>query len=175
MKQDKQGFYEGYGPGGAAIHLIIDTEDIYSTWGQLKLLFKEFGGAVNLAGNKPFLFHQKAVLTVNRDTNLIDEDQMMLMALGAGADEVIFFSNHYEIIVDPKKAEEIQKILEVEGLEIAESRLSILPKKTIDLIDKEIVNQFLDFIQALEQRELNIMSIAHNAEFPEGMLERLNR
>lgn len=124
--------YEGYGPGGAAILLDILTDNRNRTAANIRHIFSKHGGNLGENGCVAWLFHKKAVFTVDKDT-FDDEDALMEIAMDAGAEDFSSDDDSFVITADPDDFNAIENALADKGIDTASAEitqvLSLMPRR----------------------------------------------
>jgi len=144
-------FYEGYGPNGVAILLHALTDNRNRTAGEVRYRFSKYGGNLGESGCVAWMFHRKGLLVVERDG--VDEDEIMLMALEAGADDVLTEGDVIEILTDPSEFIQVKNTLEDQGLNFLGAELSFIPENTIAISksDEEAIEKLIDALEDLDE------------------------
>ncbi|MDQ0287288.1 YebC/PmpR family DNA-binding regulatory protein [Desulfofundulus luciae] len=142
--------YEGYGPGGVAVMLEIMTDNRNRTAGEIRHLFSRHGGNLGEAGCVSWMFSKKGVIVVEKDG--LDEDELMLNALEAGAEDVKAEEDEFEIITAPEDFEQVRRALVEKGVPIAEAQVTMVPQSTVKLAGKE-AEQMMRLMEALEDHD----------------------
>lgn len=158
--------YEGYGPSGTALIVESLTDNKNRTAGNVRHTFDKYGGNMGTAGCVSFMFDKKGVIIVQK-TSSIDEDELMMIALDAGADD--FSSDDeevFEIITSPDNFSSVREALEAATIELASAEVSMVPSVTVDL-DNDTATRFTKLIDMLEDDD-DVQNVWHNAEFPDG-------
>ena len=161
--------YEGYGPGGGAILLQALTPNRNRTAADVRSTFTKCGGNLGESGCVAWNFESKGLITVQ----MADEErgeQLGLLAIDAGADDVNLEDGVLEIFTAPDQLLEIRSALEAEGITPESAEVSMVPKATITLGDSA-AEQTLKLLDSLEELE-DIQKAYTNADFPPGVLER---
>ena len=118
--------YEGYGPGGVAIMLDTLTDNRNRTAGEVRHLFSKYGGNLGESGCVAWMFERRGLLVVEREG--ADEDEVMLLALEAGAVDVVAEGDVIEIHTDPSDFITVKENLEGQGLAFLGAEISFIPK-----------------------------------------------
>ncbi|WP_027357152.1 YebC/PmpR family DNA-binding transcriptional regulator [Desulfofundulus thermocisternus] len=142
--------YEGYGPGGVAVMLEIMTDNRNRTAGEIRHLFSRHGGNLGEAGCVSWMFTKKGVIVVEKDG--LDEDELMLAALEAGAEDMKTEEDEFEIITAPEDFDRVRQALEEKGVPIAEAQVTMVPRSTVRLTGQE-AEQMMRLIEALEDHD----------------------
>ncbi|MCQ2560035.1 MAG: YebC/PmpR family DNA-binding transcriptional regulator [Clostridia bacterium] len=141
--------YEGYGPSGVAIMLDIVTDNRNRVAGEIRHLFTRNGGNLGETGCVAWMFDKKGLIEVEKESG-ISEDDLMLLALEAGADDLKDEDEMFEIYTDPSQLDAVKTALEENGVQIADDRLTMLPQNLISLSEDD-AEKVLKLIDALEE------------------------
>ncbi len=160
--------YEGYGPSGVAVIVETLTDNKNRSAGNVRSAFTKGGGNMGAAGCVEFMFQEKGEIIIEKEDK--DEDEIMMMALDAGAED--FSADEEEVFVvttTPKDFGTVREALEEKGLEFLEASVKMIPDLYIE-INEEDAKKFQKMLDLLEDDE-DVQDIYHNAEFPEGWYE----
>ncbi|MDK2878807.1 MAG: hypothetical protein PWR06_1523 [Thermoanaerobacteraceae bacterium] len=140
--------YEGYGPGGAAILLDVMTDNRNRTAGELRHIFDKHGGNLGEAGCVAWMFDKKGLIIIEKDGNT-DVDNIMMVAIDSGADDVEEQEDSIEITTSPEQYETVKKALEENNIKISSAEVTFLPKTTLSLSAKESesINRLLEALE----------------------------
>ncbi|AEG14272.1 YebC/PmpR family DNA-binding transcriptional regulator [Desulfofundulus sp. TPOSR] len=152
--------YEGYGPGGVAVMMEIMTDNRNRTAGEIRHLFSRHGGNLGEAGCVSWMFSKKGVIVVEKDG--LDEDELMLTALEAGAEDMKTEEDEFEIITAPEDFEKVRQVLVEKGIPIAEAQVTMVPQSTVKLAGQE-AEQMMRLMEALEDHD-DIQEVYANFE-----------
>lgn len=156
--------YEGYGPNGVAVIVETLTDNKNRTAGNVRYAFSKHGGNMGSSGCVGFMFQKKGEIIIEKNDN-IDEDELMMMALDAGAED---FSSEEEVYVVTTTSEDfgtVRENLESNGIEFLEAEVKLVADTTTEL-DMETSVKFQKMLDALEDDD-DVQDVWHNAEFPE--------
>ena len=159
--------YEGYGPGGSAILVHAVTSNRNRTASEVRSAFSKGGGNLGESGCVAWNFESKGVVMVDSSSDE-DAEEVGLVAMEAEADDVKVEGSYVEIYTLQDKLSEIQDVLADNGVTITNAEISLVPKTTIMLSDKE-AEQTLRLLDALEELE-DIQKAYTNADFSEEVL-----
>lgn len=151
--------YEGYGPGGVAVLLDILTDNRNRTAGEIRHIFSRHGGNLGETGCVGWQFQRKGLILVEKGP--IEEDELMLLALEAGAEDIKDGGQGWEIITTPENFEGVKTDLEQGGVELAAAEITMLP----DTLSQG-PSQVLDLIDALEEHD-DVQNVYTNWDMPE--------
>ncbi|MDI6906819.1 MAG: YebC/PmpR family DNA-binding transcriptional regulator [Thermoanaerobacterales bacterium] len=141
--------YEGYGPGGVAMLVLTMTDNRNRTAADIRHLFSKHGGNLGEAGCVSWLFEPRGLIIIDRARTDISEDELMLAALEAGADDVQTEEDSFEVLTKPEDFNAVRAALEAQGLPIAEAELTRIPKTTVPLSGEEAekVNRLIEALE----------------------------
>lgn len=161
--------YEGYGPGGGAILLQAVTTNRNRTAADVRSAFNRGGGNLGESGCVAWNFDLRGVVTVDID----DEDraeELGLLAIDAGAEDIQIDEGVLEVYAPVESLQEVQSTIQAEGVPVRSAEMSMVPKTTIALGDKE-AEQTLRLLDTLEDLD-DVQRAFTNADFPPEVLER---
>jgi YebC/PmpR family DNA-binding regulatory protein len=158
--------YEGYGPGGVAILVEAATDNRNRTAADVRSIFTKAGGQLAGAGAVAWQFEPRGVISVPRDNQ--DPDEVALVAIDAGADDVDTDSDPLEITTQPGDLERVRQGLEAAGVRIDSAELTMQAKGTVE-IDGNQVRQNLRLIESLEDHD-DVQRVSANFELPDEVL-----
>ncbi|MBU5487170.1 YebC/PmpR family DNA-binding transcriptional regulator [Clostridium sp. MSJ-8] len=160
--------YEGYGPSGVAVIVETLTDNKNRSAGNVRSAFTKGGGNMGATGCVSFMFQEKGELVVEKADR--DEDEMMMMALEAGAED--FNADEDEVFVittTPEDFSSVREALEAQGVEFLEAAVKMIPD-TYTAINEEDAKKFQKMLDLLDDDD-DVQEVYHNAEFPEGWEE----
>jgi YebC/PmpR family DNA-binding regulatory protein len=161
--------YEGYGPGGGAILLQAVTTNRNRTAADVRSAFNRGGGNLGESGCVAWNFDLRGVVTVDIDDEERAEE-LGLLAIDAGAEDIQIDEGLLEVYAPIESLQEVQKTIEGDGVSVRSAEMSMVPKTTIALGDKE-AEQTLRLLDTLEDLD-DIQKAFTNADFPPEVLER---
>lgn len=156
-------FYEGYGPNGVAVLLYTLTDNRNRTAGEVRHRFSKYGGNLGEAGCVAWMFERKGLLVIERGE--IDEDDLMLWALEAGADDVVVEGDVIEVLTDPGDFVQVKNELEEQGVQLLGAEISFIPQNTVS-IDAEAAETIENLIETLEDLD-EVQEVYSNHEIAE--------
>jgi YebC/PmpR family DNA-binding regulatory protein len=152
--------YEGYGPSGIAIIVEAVTDNRNRTAGDLRHFFDKYGGNLGSSGCVSFMFDKKGILAIENNGEF-DEDQMMMDALEAGAEDFTSEDGVIEIITEPDNFSEVRDIFTGKGFEFLEAEISMIPQNYIKIQDDKQTEQMQKLLDSLEDMD-DVMNVYHN-------------
>lgn len=157
--------YEGYAPGGVAVILSVVTDNINRTASEVRHLFDKFGGQMGANGCVSWMFDFKGIIELEIPAGK-DEDDIMMMALDAGAEDVTVDENIATVYTDPGEFSQVREALESAGLTFLSADRTMLPKNTVDITDPEMVEKVRKLLDVMEDDD-DVQEVYHNAVLPE--------
>lgn len=157
--------YEGYGPGGVAVMLNIVTDNRNRTAADVRHAFTKNGGALGETGCVGWMFARRGQVIIDRSQTKATEDDVMMVALEAGADDVITDEESFEILTAPEALNDVLKALEAAKIPVESGETAMIPS-THTALQGENVEKMLKLLDVLESHD-DIQSVYHNAELPE--------
>ena len=151
------------GPVGRGVTHNVLTDNRNRAAAAVRHEFSKSGGNLGATGCVSWMFHNTGIFVVNRDQ--ADEDQIMEVALDAGADDVKVSDEDYEIITTPEAFDAVEKALADNNIETEHASITMVPENTIKLTgeDAEKMERFVDALDELD----DVQDVYHNAELPE--------
>lgn len=157
--------YEGYAPGGVALIVDTITDNRNRTASDIRHCFSKNGGNLGTTGSVGFMFDEKGVLVVER-TPGSDEDEMMMLALDAGAEDMKVDEDAYEIYTAPNDFSTVRENLEKQGMTFLSAEVDKIPQNTVAVDDPETLKSIQKLLEMLEEND-DVQNVFHNAELPE--------
>ena len=160
--------YEGYGPGGVAIFMHILTDNRNRTVAELRHLLSKNGGNLGETGCVGWMFERKGYFVVEKSA--ADEEKLLELALGAGADDMREDGSNFEILTAPESFEAVRSALETGKIPTASAEVSMIPQNYVKLEGKH-AQTMLKLMEALEDHE-DIQNVWANFDIDEAELEQ---
>ncbi len=161
-KEYKELTYEGYGVGGSAVIITTLTDNINRTASEVRSTMSKFGGSLGTTGSVGYMFDNRGLIVVEKT---LSEDEIMDLALEAGADDVITQEDVYEIYTSPSAFSGVRTYLEGKGLEFLQAEVAMIPQNKITL-DPAKLETFKKMLDRLEESD-DVQDVYHNVEMPE--------
>jgi YebC/PmpR family DNA-binding regulatory protein len=155
--------YEGYGPGGIAVIAQVMTDNRNRTAPEIRHIFERSGGTLGAANCVGWMFDRKGVIIVE-ELGKKTEDDLMMLALDAGAEDLSGEDGVYEIITAPHDITAVREALEAAGVAISSAELALIPQNTIPVAG-ETAQKLVRLIDLLEEND-----VFHNADIPEEFI-----
>jgi len=163
--------YEGYGPSGVAIMVEALTDNRHRTAPEIKRIFEKHGGSLGTNGCVNWMFNKKGLITVSTDK--ADEDQLLELALSAGADDMENTGSVYEITCDPDAYDELKKALTEREIPMEVAEISMLPQNMVPVSDSNTARKIISLMEALEDHD-DVQNTFSNFDIPEEVMESIS-
>ena len=152
--------YEGYGPCGVAVIVEASTDNKNRTAADVRHVFDKSGGNLGTTGCVSYLFNKKGIIIIEKASTDMSEDDLMMLALDAGAEDFKAEDEVYEVITDPADFITVREKLEEQGLEFLDADIQMVPTTTIDLDEKdaEKMERLIDNLEDLD----DVANVYHN-------------
>ena len=157
--------YEGYAPGGVAVIVDTITDNRNRTASDVRHCFAKNGGNLGTTGSVGFMFDEKGVLVVER-TPGSDEDEMMMLALDAGAEDMKATDDAYEIYTAPNDFSTVREALEAQGMSFITAEVDKLPQNVVAIPDQDTMDKVQKLLEMLDDLD-DVQNVYHNADLPE--------
>lgn len=144
--------YEGYGPGGVAVLVEVQTDNRNRTAGEVRHIFSRNGGNLGEAGCVAWMFEKKGVLVIERASSDLSEEAVLELALDAGAEDVRVDDETYEIVTAPEDFDAVRQKIAAKGVKFAVAELTMQPKSTVEVEGKD-AEQLARLIELLEDHD----------------------
>lgn len=152
--------YEGYGPGGVAIMVACLTDNKNRTASNVRLAFTKYGGNLGESGCVSYMFERKGYLAISREELTIEEDDMLMHVIEAGAEDMETSEEAFEIYTDPESFLEVKESLEQAGFSFAEAEMTMLPETYTTLADDQ-ADKMEKMLDMLEDDD-DVQDVYHN-------------
>lgn len=156
--------YEGYGPNGSAVIVHALTDNKNRTASDVRHAFDKFGGSLGQTGSVSYLFSKVGEVIVLKGTGVSDDD-MMMHAIEAGADDVVIADTFYKFLTSVENFEAVKTYLEQNNIKVEDANINLVPTNYLD-IPSEKLGSFLKLIDQLEDND-DVQEVYHNVNLPE--------
>ena len=161
--------FEGYGPGGAAVLVMVATDNRNRTVSEIRHAFSKNGGNLGELGSVAWMFERKSHIAIARDK--AGEEQLMNIVLDAGADDLRDDGETWEIISPPEAHEAVQEALRKAGIPVEGAEVAMLPKNVVHLEGKQ-AGAMLRLSEVLEEHD-DVQNVYSNFDIDEKEMEAL--
>ena len=153
--------YEGYGPSGIAIIVETLTDNKNRTASNVRNAFTKGNGSLGTSGCVSYMFDQKGQIIIDREECDMDADDLMMMALDAGAEDFSEEEDSFEILTSPDDFSKVRETLEKEGIPMAEAEITMIPQNYVTLSDENDI-KFLNRTLDLLDEDDDVQAVYHN-------------
>lgn len=162
--------YEGYAAGGVAVLLEALTDNRNRTVAEIRYLFSRHGGSLGESGCVSWMFKRKGLVIIKKEGLPVSEDDLMLIALEAGADDLQEEDDIYSVITPPELFEEVKERLQDQNIAVESAEITMLPQNTVEIDNPEEAKRILDLMEALEDND-DVQNVYANYEIPDALME----
>ena len=153
--------YEGYGPNGTAIIVDTLTDNKNRTASNVRNAFTKGGGNVGTTGCVSFMFDQKGQIIIDKEECEMDADDLMMLALDAGAEDFSDEDDSYEVITSPEDFSAVCEALEKENIPMASAEVTMIPQTWVELSSEEDIKKMNRILDLLDEDD-DVQAVYHN-------------
>ena len=165
--------YEGYGPGSTAVIVECTTDNKNRTFAEIRKIFTSRGGSIGTSGCVSYMFKSKGVIVVAKDA--IGEDDLMNLALEAGAEDVRTEGEAYEVITAPDATfEAVKKAIEDKGITPESAELTMLPDTEVNITDEHVAETLMKMMEELDDHD-DTKNVYSNYNIPDDIMAKLDK
>ncbi len=161
--------YEGYAPAGVAVYVEVLTDNRNRTSSEIRALFKGSGGSLAEPGAVAWQFRRSGVVSVPRS---VDEEELMLAALDAGATDIIDEGEMWRVTCGPSDLPEVADALEAAGVGIEGTETTMLPTQVVPVASTEKARAVLRLVGELDDHD-DVQDVHSNFDIPDEILQAL--
>ena len=153
--------YEGYGPNGVAIIVKTLTDNKNRTAGNVRSYFTKGNGNIGTPGSVSFMFDNKGQIIIDKEECEMDADDLMMIALDAGAEDFAEEEESYEILTSPDEFSAVREALEKEGIPMVEAQVAMIPQTYVELTDEQDIKNLQKTLDLLDDDD-DVTDVWHN-------------
>lgn len=153
--------YEGYGPSGTAIIVVALTDNKNRTAANVRNAFTKGNGNVGTQGCVSYMFDKKGQIIIDKEECNMEADDLMMMALDAGAEDFSEETDSFEIVTDPDSFSEVRETLEKEGIKMAQAEVSMIPQNYVELTEEQDIKNITRILDLLDEDD-DVQEVYHN-------------
>jgi YebC/PmpR family DNA-binding regulatory protein len=157
--------YEGYGPGGIAVIVNVVTDNRNRIAAEMRHMFDKNGGSLGASGCVGWMFDKRGVIVIERDASM-EEDEVMMTALDAGAEDFLPMDDAFEVYTAPADFSVVRETLEKDGFSFISAEISMIPQNTVAVTDESTVQKIGKLLEMLEDND-DVQDVFHNGNLPE--------
>ena len=155
--------YEGYGPGGIAIIVDALTDNKNRTAANVRSAFTKGSGSIGTPGCVSYSFDKKGQIIIDKEECEMDADDLMMIALDAGAEDFSEEDDSFEIITDPDEFSTVREALEKEGIAMASAEVTMIPQNYVTLTDETMLKNLQRTLDLLDEDD-DVQNVYTNLE-----------
>ena len=155
--------YEGYGPSGTAIIVKCLTDNKNRTAANVRNAFTKGQGSIGTQGCVSYMFDEKGQIIIDKDEVEMESDDLMMLALDAGAEDFAEEEDSYEITTTPADFEQVRKALEDENISMVSAEVSMIPQTYVSLTEDADITNINRFLDLLDDDD-DVQEVYHNWE-----------
>ena len=155
--------YEGYGPNGIAIIVEALTDNKNRTAANVRSAFTKGNGSVGTQGCVSYMFDKKGQIIVDKEECEMDPDDLMMLALDAGAEDFAEEEDSFEILTDPDSFSQVRQTLEEKGIPMSQAEVTMIPQTYVTLTDEDAVKNLQRTLDLLDEDD-DVQNVYHNWE-----------
>ena len=153
--------YEGYGPSGIAIIVEALTDNKNRTASNVRNAFTKGNGSLGTSGCVSYMFDQKGQIIIDREECDMEADDLMMLALDAGAEDFSEEEDSFEVLTDPDSFDQVREALEKEGIPMMSAEVTMIPQNYVDLTDETAVKNLQRTLDLLDEDD-DVQAVYHN-------------
>ena len=153
--------YEGYGPSGVAIIVETLTDNKNRTAGNVRSHFTKGSGSIGTPGCVSFMFDRKGQIIIDKEECEMDADDLMMIALDAGAEDFNEEDDSFEVLTDPDEFSAVREALEKEGIPMMEAEVAMIPQTYVELTDEQDIKNLQRTLDLLDDDD-DVQYVWHN-------------
>ena len=153
--------YEGYGPSGTAIIVKCLTDNKNRTAANVRNCFTKGQGSIGTQGCVSYMFDEKGQIIIDKEECDMEADDLMMLALDAGAEDFAEEEDSFEITTDPADFDEVHKKLEGEGIKMVSAEVTMLPQNYVTLSEEADINNITRILDMLDDDD-DVQEVYHN-------------
>ena len=153
--------YEGYGPSGIAIIVDALTDNKNRTAANVRSAFTKGNGSIGTQGCVSYMFDKKGQIIIDKEDCEMEADDLMMLALDAGAEDFSEEEDSFEIVTDPDDFSTVREALEKEGIVMAEAEVTMIPQNYVTLTDETALKNLQRTLDLLDEDD-DVQAVYHN-------------
>ncbi|MCR5812515.1 MAG: YebC/PmpR family DNA-binding transcriptional regulator [Lachnospiraceae bacterium] len=153
--------YEGYGPGGIAIIVDTLTDNLNRTAANVRSAFTKGNGSIGTPGCVSFMFDKKGQIIIDKEDCDLTADDLMMIALDAGADDIREEEDSFEILTAEEDFDAVEKALKDEGIPMVSAEVTMIPQNYVKVTDETTMKQINRILDILDDDD-DVQNVYHN-------------
>ncbi len=161
--------YEGYAPGGVAVMIETTTDNKNRTASEIRSIFNKRNGSMGEPGSVAWMFEKKGQIVIKKEA--INEDELMNLALEAGAEDIQNDEENFTVVTEPSDFEAVYEAVKAK-VEAESAEVTMVPKNTVNVDDVKIAEQLMKFMDAVEDQD-DVQNVHSNFDIPDEVMQQL--
>lgn len=161
--------YEGYAPGGVALMVDVLSDNRNRTGAEIRNIFSKLGGSMAEPGAVGWQFSRRGVILVS---GAVAEDDVMMAALEAGADDISRQGESWQVLTDPSVVWDVKAALEEAGVDVSSAESTMISSLTVEVTDADVARSILRIMDALEDND-DVQDVFSNFDIAEELMEQV--
>ena len=159
--------YEGYAPGGVALMIDVLTDNRNRTGAEIRNIFSKLGGSMAEPGAVGWQFHRRGVIITG---DAVDEDSIMMVAIEAGADDVVADAGAFRVMTDPSVVYDVKAAVDDAGIEVISADSPMVADNLVPVTDTSDAKAILRILEALEDND-DVQDVFSNFDMSDELME----
>lgn len=166
----EQAVFEGYAAGGVAILIEVMTDNHNRTVAEIRHLFSRQNGSLGESGCVAWMFNRKGLIRINQKDTDLDEDDLMMAALEAGAEDAdLDDSGTFNIITEIEELQSVKDQIQEQGITVDSYEVTMLPSNTLNITDADTAGRIIKLMEALDDHD-DVQNVYANFDIPEELM-----
>lgn len=153
--------YEGYGPSGIAIIVDALTDNKNRTAANVRSAFTKGQGSIGTQGCVSYMFDKKGQIIIDKEECDMDDDELMMIALDAGAEDFVVEDDSYEVLTNPDDFDAVREELEKAGIAFVSAEVTMIPQNYVELTDETAIKNLQKTLDLLDDDD-DVQAVYHN-------------
>ncbi|WP_136805082.1 YebC/PmpR family DNA-binding transcriptional regulator [Desulfosediminicola flagellatus] len=163
--------YEGYGPGGVAVLVECMTDNRNRTVADIRHYFSKSNGNLGESGCVAWMFDKKGLIIV--DKSVMSEDELMDIALDAGAEDVVEEEDGFQVLTAPEDFDEVREAMEKAGVVMSSAEVTMVPQNTVDVTEENVAKSLIKLLDNLEEHD-DVQNVHANFDIDDSLMEKIS-
>ncbi len=163
--------YEGYGPGGVAVLVECMTDNRNRTVADIRHYFSKSNGNLGESGCVNWMFDKKGLILIDKEA--ANEEELMDVALEAGAEDVVEEDTEFQVITAPEEFDAVREAMEEGGVTFIEASVSMIPQNTVEVTEEKVAKSLLKLLESLEDHD-DVQNVHANFDIDDQLMEQLS-
>lgn len=163
--------YEGYGPGGVAVLVDCMTDNKNRTVADVRHYFSKNNGNLGESGCVAWMFEKKGLIQFDKEG--VSEEELMDLALEAGADDVVEEDHEFQVLTAPEDFEAVRTAIDEAGKSYSQAEITMVPKNIVDVTEEKVAKGLLKLLESLEEHD-DVQNVHANFDIDDALMEQIS-